>query len=126
MLNFFGIRNSKKAGIIACFFLLTQIGLRANDKLWLFNPELQKAYQLVLNLQPDAALAQIAKVTDKTDDFHKTYLLGLNETIDVLITEDPKKFETLLINFKHRLEWLEKLEPGPEVLFLRAELNLQK
>jgi hypothetical protein len=116
----------QKAGFIACFFLLTQIGLKANDKVWYFNPELQKAYQLVLNLQPDAALAQLAKATDKSQDFYKTYLLALNETIDVLITEDPKKFETLLVNFKHRLEWLEKLEPGPEVLFLRAELNLQK
>lgn len=116
----------KKAGLVACFFLLAQVTGWSTDKIWQFDPEVQKAYQSVLNLQPEIALAQLSKVTDKSHEFHKLYLLGLNETIDILITEDPKKFEVLLANFKQRLEWLETLETGPEVLFLRAELNLQK
>ncbi|MFM8912105.1 MAG: tetratricopeptide repeat protein [Flammeovirgaceae bacterium] len=103
-----------------------QITAWSTDKIWHFNPEIQKAYQLVLNLQPDLALAQLGKVTDKSQDLYKTYLLALNETIDVLITEDPKKFEQLEINFKQRLEWLDKMNNSPEVMFLQAELNLQK
>ncbi len=119
-------RNVKKAGIIACFFLIPQIAAWSTDKIWNFNPDLQRAYQLVLNLQPEAAMAQLGKVTDQSQEFYKTYLLALNETIDVLITEDPKKFDLLEVNFKQRLEWLDKLDTSPEVMFLRAELNLQK
>ncbi|MFM8741970.1 MAG: hypothetical protein ACKODM_01405, partial [Cytophagales bacterium] len=64
----------KKAGLVACFFLLAQVTGWSTDKIWQFNPEVQKAYQLVLNLQPDLALAQLGKVTDKSQELYKTYL----------------------------------------------------
>lgn len=126
LLNISVQRNFKKAGVITCFFLLAQITARGTDKIWQFTPEVQKAYQLVLNLQPELALAELGKVTDKSRELYKTYLLALNETVDVLITEDPKKFDQLEVNFKQRLEWLDKMSNSPEVMFLQAELNLQK
>jgi tetratricopeptide (TPR) repeat protein len=123
--NQFIISSIKKAGLTACFFLASH-WLLAIDKIWQFNPELQKAYQLVLNLQPELALAQLNKVTSKTEEFHKIYILSLNETIDILVTEDPKRLEQFESNFKQRMEYLDNLTMGPEILFLQAELNLQR
>jgi len=54
------------------------------------------------------------------------YVLSLNETVDVLITEDAKKFEQIEINFKERLRYIQSLTPTAETLFLEAELNLQR
>ncbi len=115
----------KKAGLIACFFLVCHAAL-AVDKIWQFSPEMQKAYQLVLNLQPELALAQLNKITDKSEELHKLYVLSLNETIDILVTEDPKRFEQFEKNFRQRQNYLDKLSNSPEVLFLQAELNLQR
>lgn len=126
MPNIHSIAFIKKAGVITCFFLIVRISVRATDKVWLFNPEVQKAYQLVLNLQPEMAMAQLAKVPDKSNELYKMYIVSLSETADVLITEDPTKIELLERNFKQRLESLDKLASGPEVLFLQAELNLQR
>jgi tetratricopeptide (TPR) repeat protein len=98
----------------------------ATDKVWQFSPEMQKAYQLVLNLQPELALAQLNKITENSEELHKLYVLSLNETIDILVTEDPKRFEQFEKNFKQRQNYLDKLGSSPEILFLQAELNLQR
>jgi tetratricopeptide (TPR) repeat protein len=119
-------KEYKKAGITACFFLLSISVSIAGDKLWTFSEEMHKAYLLVMNLQPDLALAQLNKITAKSEELHKIYVLSLAETTDVLITEDQKKFDQLETNFKKRLEYIDGLEDGPEKLFLQAELNLQR
>lgn len=116
----------RKAGFTACFFLLFGTSSLATDKLWQFSPDLQKAYQLVLNLQSDQALIYLNKVTDKNQELHKIYILSLSETADALITEDPKKIDLLETNFKERLQYLDKMATRAEVLFLQAELNLQR
>lgn len=87
---------------------------------------MQRAYQLVLNLQPELALQQLNRITAKSEELHKMYVLSLNETIDILVTEDPKRLEQFENNFKQRIEFLEKLPFTPESLFLLAELNLQR
>jgi tetratricopeptide (TPR) repeat protein len=115
----------KKAGFIACFFLASHEAL-AVDKVWQFSPEMQKAYLLVLNLQPELALTQLNKLTNKNEELHKMYLLSLNETIDILVTEDPKRLEQFETNFKARVDYLDDLDETPETLFLQAELNLQR
>ncbi len=126
MANFFVIKTIKKAGLTACFFLSTVFSCIATDPLWQFSDDLQKAYQLVLNLQPDKALELLNKVSSPSEELHKIYVLSLCETVDVLITEDQKKFELLETNFKKRLQVVENLPDGPEKLFLEAELNLQR
>ncbi len=115
----------KKAGLLACFFLFAN-SLFAFDKIWQFSPEMQKAYQLVLNLQPEVALAQLNKITNKSEELHKMYVLSLNETIDILVTEDPKRMDQFETNFKQRQQYLEGLPETAEILFLQAELNLQR
>jgi tetratricopeptide (TPR) repeat protein len=120
------IKFIKKAGITACFFLLTLILKAGTDPVWQFSEQVHQAYLLVLNLQPDKAQEILNKVTDPSQELHKMYVLSLSETADILITEDQKKFEQLEANFRKRLEFVETLPEGPEKLFLEAELNLQR
>jgi tetratricopeptide (TPR) repeat protein len=115
-----------KAGLTACFFLSAISFSFGGDKIWTFSEELHKAYLMVMNLQPDQAVTQLNKVTSKSEELHKIYVLSLAETVDVLITEDQKKFDQLETNFRQRLDFVENLPDGPEKLFLQAELNLQR
>lgn len=115
----------QKAGITACFFLLSFSSFSI-DKIWVFDPEIQKAYQFILNLQTDQAYSELSKITSKKSELHKLYVLSLCETVDVLITEDAKKFEKVEANFKERLRYIQSLTPSAETLFLEAELNLQR
>ncbi len=122
--------NSKKivslrAGLTACFFLLSFSYGPAADNLWTFDADLQKAHGLILNLQTDQAYSLLSRSGPRTNEFHKMYLLSLCETIDILITEDEKKFENVEVHFRDRLNYLEGVPDGPEKFFLQAELNLQ-
>ena len=126
MANIFLIRISKKAGLIVCFFLSTTISFAVPDQVWQFSEEMQKAYRLVLNLQPDKAQEILSKITSPAEELHKIYVLSLSETVDVLITEDQKRFDQLEINFRQRLQLIANLPESAEKLFLEAELNLQK
>ncbi len=126
MANHSIIGSTKKAGLIACFFLLAKISFANTDPIWEFSEPLQEAYLLVLNLQPDKAQELLSKISDPTQELYKIYILSLSETVDVLITEDQKKFDQLEINFRKRLQFVENLHDGPEKLFLEAELNLQR
>ncbi|MEK6781621.1 MAG: tetratricopeptide repeat protein [Bacteroidota bacterium] len=114
-----------KAGITACFFLLSFSSF-SGDKIWVFDPDLQKAYQLILNLQTDQAYSELKKINSKSNELHKLYVLSLCETVDVLITEDAGKFEKIDANFKERLRFIQSLPVSAETLFLEAELNLQR
>lgn len=116
----------KGAGLIACFFLAFTTPARASDQLWIFEPELERIYQLVLNLQTEQAYSALAKINTKTNVFHKIYVQSFCETLDVLITEDEKRFEQVDLLFKERIKYLQGLPEGPEMLFLQAELELQR
>ncbi|HEY5823348.1 MAG TPA: tetratricopeptide repeat protein [Cyclobacteriaceae bacterium] len=98
----------------------------AIDKVWQFDTELFKAYQLVLNLQTDQAQVQLAKLEKHTNELHRIYVLSLCETIDVLLSEDEQKFNRIEENFKARFKYLDGLKESPEVLFLKSDLNLQR
>ncbi len=113
----------QRAGVAACFFLLS-VALVAADKDWQFDADGARAHQLIMNLQTDAAQQLLGRM--KGNELHKMYLLSLNETIDALISEDETKFERSEVLFKERLAYLEKLGATPDALFLRAELQLQK
>jgi tetratricopeptide (TPR) repeat protein len=123
--NYFSIEIVKKAGAIVCFFLSTI--LFANpESTWQFSDNLLNAYHLVLNLQPDKAQLLLNKSSSPSEELYKIYVQSLSETVDVLITEDQKKFDQMEINFHQRLQYIDKLPEGPEKLFLQAELTLQK
>lgn len=126
MANLSKIQFIKKAGLIACFFLLSFFQTQAADDPWKFSEEINRAYLLVLNLQPDKALEILNRVNNPSERLYKMYVQSLSETVDILITEDDKKFELLEAHFKERLQSLEPLPDSPEKLFLKAELNLQR
>jgi tetratricopeptide (TPR) repeat protein len=117
------IETIRKVGVVACLFLFT-ISLKANDLIWKFEPELQKAYNLVTTLQAEKANEQLKKVSGNS--LHKLYVQSLNETLHILITEDHASFPQIDQKFKDRIKYLEGLPVSAETLFLQAELNLQK
>lgn len=116
----------KKAGPIACLFLCLITPLRASNPIWKFDPQLQKAYQAVLNLETDQAYSALAALNANTNPFHKIYVESFCETLDVLISEDEDKFQKIEANFRTRFKYLDSQKESAETLFLNAELNLQR
>jgi tetratricopeptide (TPR) repeat protein len=114
-----------RAGITACFFLFCSFSSQAADNVWQFDPELDKIHSLIINLQTSQAYDLLAHTAPKTNDLHKLYLQSLCETLDILFTEDAKRFDAVETKFKQRLLYLEELPERGETLFLQAELNLQ-
>lgn len=117
------IRDFKKACALACLFLFS-LSAQSIDLIWKFDPELQKAYQLVTTLQPDKANELLNKIT--SNELHKLYVQTLNETLHILITEDHGSFPAIDQKFKDRIKYLESLPQTAETLFLQAELALQR
>jgi len=117
-LNNFRIFSDKKAGVIACLFLLC--GLAAVAQEWHFDAATEKAYQLVLNLQTDAVHQQIPKPVSVQEH----YVTALAEALELLITEDAEKFNDYETRFEERRDRKTKLN-NPDELFLQAEIGLQ-
>lgn len=117
---------TRKAGQIACLFLFWVIPAKANDPIWKFDPALQKAYQAVLNLETDQAYQELNELGPKTNPLHKIYVQSFCETLDVLISEDEVKFQKIENNFRERFKYLDSQKESGEILFLKAELNLQR
>jgi len=113
----------KEVSVIACLFLLS-LSVKADDLIWKFDPDLQKAYNFVMTLQPENANEILRK--SKGYELHKIYLQSLNETIHILITEDHASFPQIEQKFKERMKYLEGLPETAETLWLQAELTLQK
>jgi len=124
--NINSIRILRKAGLIVCFFLSAAATFAGPDQVWQFSEEMQKAYRLVLNLQPDKAQEILARINSPAEELHKIYVQSLCETVDVLITEDQTRFDQLQTNFKQRFQYIDNLPESAEKLFLEAELSLQK
>ncbi|MBX2898664.1 MAG: tetratricopeptide repeat protein [Cyclobacteriaceae bacterium] len=97
---------------------------QAADKLWKFDADLNKAYELVLSLQPAKASEILSAYKGNT--LHKLYIETLNETIQVLITDDNALFTKFDDRFKQRLKYLESQTATAETIFLQAELYLQR
>src|SRR3954471_13110768 len=93
----------KKAAVIVCFFLLLPGRTLAVDNTWQFDPQLERIYKLVLNLDTDQAYAELAKLKS-VNELHKLYVQSLLETTDILITEDDKRFEKVNDIFKERID----------------------
>ncbi len=115
----------KKAGAIVCFFLLSLGAAQGADNIWKFDPELERIYRLILSLQIDEARTALADAKGQ-NELHKIYLQNLSETADILITEDEKRFDPINDEMRKRIERLEDKPETPEILFLRAEISLQR
>lgn len=98
---------------------------QAADNLWKFDPALEAIYRQILSLQIDEARRQLALATH-ANELHKLYLLNLSETADILITEDEKRFDKINDEMRSRIDKLSDQKETAEVLFLRAEISLQR
>jgi tetratricopeptide (TPR) repeat protein len=111
---------------MACFFLTPIFFVGAQEKSWHFDPQLETIYKMVINLQTDEAHVHLNKINDKDRELYKLYVQSLNETIEVLFTEDLAKYNELEKRFKARSRLLESRPESAETIFLQAEMSLQR
>lgn len=105
----------RKAGFIACLFLLVSPGSFAQ---FTFDSVETASYENVLNLNFNSD-----KSTESVS-IQQTYIDGLREALELLITEDQTNFSVYEERFENRL--LKKWDGNPEAIqFLEAELHLQ-
>ncbi len=119
-------RYRQKAAIVVCLFLCSSFlddvlaaGVHSGVQ-WSFDAQTQKAYELVLNLELDAAHRMIPEPGTP----HQHYVVGLAEALELLITEDGEKFVEFEDRFNERLE-LKTRKNIPDDLFLQAEIRMQ-
>ena len=118
-------RYRKKAAALVCLFLFyalppLAIAQKVQPKSWTFDEPVQKAYDLVLNLQLDEAHQQIPR--PQTAQEH--YVIALAEALELLITEDGEKYTEYEDRFNERLDRKTKTNL-PDDLFLQAEIRMQ-
>ena len=120
MNKFLTIQYLKKAGVTTCLFLYLTI-CSAQQKEWLGEESLYESYSLALNLRIKEAREQLKEA--KTPE--QIYVASLTDAIELLMTEDKRKFDQFENSFIQRLELLEEiLHPAAESLFTMAELRL--
>jgi len=119
------VHNPRKAVALILLLVSSISPAAGTDNLWRFDPALEHAYKLILSLQIDQARQELAAIKNG-NQLHLMYLESLSETADILITEDEKRFSKFNESFKSRIDKVGEMPNGPETLFLRAELNLQR
>jgi tetratricopeptide (TPR) repeat protein len=119
-------RYRQKAAVVVCLFLcwpfLDDVFAASlpSGVQWSFDRQTQEAYELVLNLELDAAHHLIPEPA--TPQQH--YVIALAEALELLITEDGEKFVEFEDRFNERLE-LKTRKNIPDDLFLQAEIRMQ-
>lgn len=107
--------------MITCLFLCVTLPYPGQaQEQWTYTPKAQRAYDFVLNLQPDSA----RRLIPEPKTAQETYIISLSETLELLLTEDPELYETYHDNYNARLGQRTK-SSLPEDLFLQGELRLQ-
>jgi len=125
-----------KTGFTACFFLtlsfLDAWGNPASEPLkvsiersWKFDATLQSVYSKIIDLKTSEAIRLLDGVKDEERRYYRVYLQSLAECVEILVTEDEKRFPDVLKKFKERIKILEAETESADNLFLLAELNLQ-
>lgn len=114
------ILSTRKAGFIACFFLLCSFVKTAEAQEWKFDDTTSKAYALTLNLQTDEAQALLPQ--PKTAEEH--YVVSLAQALELIVSEDGEKYTEYESLYQRRLDRKMKSSTAEE-LFLQAELHLQ-
>lgn len=102
---------------MACLFCFTIVN-RLHSQAFHFDTHVLKAYQHTLNFEFDksAALISVAKMPAEK------YVQNLNETLELLLTEDPQLFS----KYESRFEERDDTSPSTDVeRFVAAEMNLQ-
>lgn len=104
-----------------CLFLcLHIIALPLSAQSWSFDEKTQEAYNLALNLQIPEALVLVGEPQTAQEN----YVVSLAQALDLILTEDPEKYELYYPQYENRLGKRSKSSLD-EDLFLQAEIRLQ-
>lgn len=115
------IQNLKKTGLTACLFLYLITGY-GQQKQWLEDPALNRVYARVLNLEINRIDSQLKQPNSP----EQIYIAGLADVLELLVTEDERKFDQYEERYESRLDQLAARNPQTaESLFTQAELRLQ-
>jgi len=107
------VKGWKKASITACLFLLS---LAVDAQQWSFSEEEALRYQRVLNLDFESP--------GKDESLAHAYTRAMAESLELLLSEDPTRYEVYEKHFTERLN-KKRTESEALQLFLQAEVNLQ-
>jgi len=113
-------RSNRKAGILVCLFLSATCCISASAQDWNFEPHVQRAYDLALELRIDEAIALLPDPATAQEH----YVIALARALDLILTEDGEKYDSYHDAYESLLEKRTK-SSLPEDLFLQAELRLQ-
>ncbi len=109
------LRIFQKAGFFACLFFMPIFCIAQQ---WAFSSTEREAYTRALNLQVSDARHLIGKATTPQQQF----VLGLTESLDLLLTEDESLFDKFEEMYEDRIATDPKTR---DEYFLQAELRLQ-
>lgn len=104
---------------MVCLFLFLSVSQPLFAQNWSFNPTLQKAYDLTLNLQ----ITEAQRLIPNPKTAHENYIVSLGQALELILTEDPEKYETYYEEYENRLEKRSKSTLQDD-LFLQAEIRL--
>jgi hypothetical protein len=106
-----------QAGLAVCLFLFPASG---NAQDWQFTPQQKEAYRLVLDLRLNDARQIVSSGSSPAD----LYIISLADVIELLITEDPEKFQEYEKRFDDRIS-LKRRHTSAADQFVDAEMRLQ-
>lgn len=105
----------KKASLIACLFcfpFLTQAQL--------FSADQQKKYELLLHLQWEPA-----RLIRTSQEPASLYLQGMSNALELLVNEDPTRFDAYETSFEEQLDQLQSSKKqGADLLYFQTDLCL--
>lgn len=107
----------KKASLIACLFCIS-IFVQAQKNL--FPGDQQKKYELLLHLQWEPA-----RLISTSKEPASLYLQGLGNALELLVNENPTRFDVYETAFEEQLDQLQSIKKqGADVLYFETDLCL--
>lgn len=107
----------KKASLIACLFCFPLLAWAQGQ---LFSADQQKKYELLLHLQWERA-----PFNSTSQAPANLYLQGLGNAIELLVNEDPTRFDAYETAFEEQLDQLRSIKKqGADFLYFETELCL--
>ena len=109
--------------LFALFFSLSSFAFPHHD----IHPDLQNAYQKILDLQLSEARAELTNnFNNSHDEAFKIYVLSLADFLELAIGRDPKRYNELAERESVYLEALSDLDQSDDfVHFIEGEIHLQ-
>ena len=110
-------RTFKKASVLACLFCFPLFALAQHQ---LFSVDQQQKYNLLLHLQWEQA-----RLISTTQEPASLYLQGVSNALELLVNEDPTRFDTYKTAFEDQLDQLRAIQKqSASLLYFETDLCL--